>query len=182
MGIGIKNPNEFIYCRVYLISIKYVNATTRKPPTMSEEKKPSWTDDHIKYIKGLKSATEQQQLLVVLHEMGSRTASDEKKYRAIERAEKIAEKAAKARREASAYIQSEAKAKAAADRKARTHRLILQGALVDISGLQDRSHAEILGMLMAGAGTTDAARWEHWKIKGESMLAQRKDELGKLTA
>lgn len=149
---------------------------------MSEEKKPSWTDDHIKYIKGLTKASDQQKLLVLLHEIKDRTPSDEKKYRAIERAEKIAEKATKARRDAANYIQSEAKAKAAADRKARTHRLILQGALVDIAGLQERSHAEVLGMLMAGAGTTDAGRWEHWKIKGEAMLAQRKDELGKLTA
>jgi len=79
-----------------------------------------WVRDKIIYIKGLKAPSEQQQLLVLLTEKPIRTSTDEKKLAAIIRAEKAAEKAAKARTAATALIQAEKRAAALAERKART--------------------------------------------------------------
>lgn len=143
---------------------------------MSEEKKPTWTENHIAYIKGMTKSSEQQQLLVILHEMASRTPQDEKKYLAIERAEKAAERAAKARRDATNYINSEAKAKAAADKKVRDHHLIQIGALFEILDIDKRPAGELLGLLMAGASAANAdpTKWAAWKQRGDALLMQRK--------
>jgi hypothetical protein len=148
---------------------------------MSEKKPLLWIDSHIAYIKGLKSPTPQQSLLVILHEKPDKTPQDIKKYSAISRAEKASQRAVKARLVASSYIQSEEKAAKAAERKARTHRLILQGALIDIAGLDGRTHGEILGVLLAVAREQNPEKWLTWRERGDAMLATRKDELGKLT-
>jgi hypothetical protein len=47
-----------------------------------------WINDRIKYLKGLKSRNEQQELLVLLAEKPNRTAQDDKKFNTIIRAEK----------------------------------------------------------------------------------------------
>ena len=59
-----------------------------------------------------------------------------------------------------------------AERKERTHRLIQQGVLFDLAKLEDRSHAELLGILLAAATIEDAERWKNWKEKGEAKLKE----------
>lgn len=122
-----------------------------------------WLQDRVAYLKGLKSPNDQQALLVLLAEKPTRDAQDEKKLAALVRAEKAAIRAAKARQEAANLIHAEKRAAKEAERKARNHRLITQGVLFDLAGLEHRSKGELLGLLLAAAGTTDDQRWASWK-------------------
>lgn len=139
-----------------------------------------WLRDKIAYIKGLKAPSEQQQLLVLLTEKPVRTNTDEKKLAAIIRAEKAAEKAAKARIAATALIQAEKRAAALAERKARTHELCQSAGLMGLAGLVDTKtgtptidKAELLGALLGlvAVPTNDARRMQ-WKQAGATMLAK----------
>lgn len=135
-----------------------------------------WLQDRVAYLKGLKSPSDQQALLVLLAEKQQRTPQDEKKLAAIVRAEKASVKAAKARQDAANLINAEKKAAKEADRKARNHRLILQGVLFDLAGLENRSRGELLGLLLAAATTDDPQRWASWKAKGDALLAEKGEE------
>lgn len=135
-----------------------------------------WLQDRVAYLKGLKSPSDQQALLVLLAEKQQRTPQDEKKLAALARAEKASVKAAKARQDAANLINAEKKAAKEADRKARNHRLILQGVLFDLAGLENRSRGELLGLLLAASGTEDPQRWASWKAKGDALLAEKGEE------
>ena len=89
-----------------------------------------WLDDRVKYLKGLKSKNEQQELLVLLAEKPNRTAQDDKKFNAIIRAEKASLRATKARQDAANLINTEKKAAAKAERVARTHELCNSAGLL----------------------------------------------------
>lgn len=139
-----------------------------------------WLRDKIVYIKGLKAPSEQQQLLVLLTEKPVRTSTDEKKLAAIIRAEKAAEKAAKARIAATALIQAEKRAAALAERKACTHELCQSAGLMGLAGLVDTKtgkptidKAELLGALLglAAVPANDPRRMQ-WKQAGATMLAK----------
>lgn len=135
-----------------------------------------WLKDRVTYLKGLKSPGEQQALLVLLAEKSNRTPQDEKKLALLVRAEKSSIRTAKARQEASNLINAEKKTIAEAERKARNHRLILQGLLIDFAGLENRSRGELLGLLLAGSATNDPQKWEAWKAKGDALLAEKDDK------
>lgn len=136
----------------------------------------SWLKDRVAFLKGLKTRTEQQELLVLLAEKSDRTPQDTKKLVALEKAEKASIRAAKARQDVAKLINDEKKKKQADDRKARNHRLILQGVLVDLAGLEGRSRGEILGLLLAGGTTTDPQKWDAWRTKGDALLAEKEKE------
>ena len=136
-----------------------------------------WLQDRVAYIKGLKSPIDQQALLVMLAEKQQRTPQDEKKLAALVRAEKASVKAAKARQDAANLINAEKKAIKEADRKARNHRLIMQGVLFDLAGLENRSRGELLGLLLAASTTEDPQRWASWKAKGDALLAEKGEEI-----
>ena len=132
-----------------------------------------WLQDRIPYLKALKSPNDQQALLILLAEKQQRTKQEEKKLTALIRAEKANLRAAKARQAAANLINAEKKAAKELERKARNHRLILQGVLFDLAGLQNHSRGELLGLLLAAATTADPQRWESWKIKGDTLLAEK---------
>jgi len=139
-----------------------------------------WLKDKISYIKGLKSPSEQQQLLVLLAEKPVLDANDKKKVAAIIRAEKAAERAAKARTAATTLIQAEKRAAAAAERKARTHELCESAGLMGLAGLVDTKtgkptldRAELLGALLGLAGVpADHPKRQEWKQAGAALLAK----------
>ena len=135
-----------------------------------------WLKDRVAYLKGLKSPGDQQSLLVLLAEKQERTPQDEKKLVVLIRAEKASVKAAKARQDVANLINSEKRATKEADRKARNHRLILQGVLFDLAGLETRSQGELLGLLLDASGTDDPQRWASRKIKGDALLAEKNEE------
>src|SRR5664280_3306047 len=96
-----------------------------------------WLNDRVKYLNGLKSRNEQQELLVLLAEKTIRTAQDDKKFNAIIRAEKASLRATKTRQEAAKLINEENRAVAKAERTARTHELCNSAGLLILAGLVD---------------------------------------------
>ncbi|HGS8738437.1 TPA: conjugal transfer protein TraD [Enterococcus faecalis] len=137
----------------------------------------NWLQDRVTHLKGLKARSDQQELLVLLAEKNDRTPQDEKKLALLVKAEKAAIRAAKARTDAAALINSEKKVAAGAKRRARNHRLILQGLLLDFAGLENRDRGEVLGLLLAAANTEDPQRWASWKAKGDAVLQAKAGEL-----
>ena len=150
--------------------------------------KNDWLKDRVAYLKGLKSTGDQQKLLVKLAEKQQRTPQDNKKLDVLLRAEKASVKAVKARQDVANFINSEKKAANEAYRKARNHRLILQGVLFDLAGLETHSRGELLGLLLDISGSDDPQRWASWKAKGDALLAEKNEEsnsssdLGKSTS
>lgn len=144
---------------------------------MEQRDENYWLTARVTYLKGLKSRSDQQELLILLAEKTDRTPQDEKKLAVLAKAEKAAVRAAQARILATSLINSEKKAAKAAERKARNHRLILQGVLFDLAGLENRSQGELLGLLLAAASTEDPQRWASWKAKGDTLLAAKSGDL-----
>ena len=62
-------------------------------------------------------------------------------------------------------------------RRARTHRLVQQGILFDLVGLNTRSRGEMLGALIAAIASAKAnpEHWASWKAKGDAMLAEKEN-------
>jgi Conjugal transfer protein TraD len=94
-------------------------------------------------------------------------------FAALLRLEQANDRAAQARVAAAKLIQAERRQTQEAECKARTHRLIQQGVLFDLAGLETRSRSELLGVLLAAAKTDDPHRWATWKQAGDTLLAQK---------
>lgn len=146
----------------------------------ADKKERDWLGDRIKHIKGLKSPNDQQALLVALAEKDNRSDLEEKKLAALIRAERASVRAMKARQEAASLIYAEQREAASAARKQRTNRLILQGLLFDLAGLETRSRGELLGLLLSASTMTDQARWASWKERGDALLAEKSGALESL--
>ena len=137
-----------------------------------------WLMNRVAFLKGLKSSTEPQQLLVLLAEKPDRSAADNQLLAALVRLEQANDQAAQARLAATKLIQANKRQSAKAERKARAHRLIQQGVLFDLAGLAHRSRGELLGLLLAAAKTEDPQRWAAWKQAGDALLAEKGDAAG----
>lgn len=145
----------------------------------------SWLKDRVAHLKGLKSPSDQQALLVLLAEKPARTEQDEKKLVALVRAEKAAVRAAKARQQAANMINAERREAAAAAKKARDHEMYQAAGLLSLAGLVDKKtgkptvdRGELLGALLglAKVPPTDQRRTD-WKRAGDAVLAERSKEL-----
>ena len=139
-----------------------------------------WLKDRVAYLKGLKSRSEQQELLVLLAEKANRNAQDDKKFNAIIRAEKASQRAAKARQDAARLINEENRAVVKAERAARTHELCNAAGLLILAGLVDTKtgkptidKGELLGALLglAKVPSEDPRRLE-WKRAGDAILTK----------
>ena len=137
-----------------------------------------WLINRVAFLKGLKSYTEPQQLLVLLADKPDRSAADNQLLAALVRLEQANDRAAQARLAATKLIQANKRQSAKAERKARAHRLIQQGVLFDLAGLESRSRGELLGLLLAAAKTEDPQRWAAWKQAGDALLAEKGDATG----
>ena len=136
---------------------------------MSEKGNTQWLLERVEYLRKLKAPNEQQRLLMQLAEKPDRSSADDRNLAVLVRAEKADERLAKLRASAARVVSEEK----AATRKARNHRLIQQGLLFDLVGLESRDPAELAGALAALAEVDDPARWAQWKIKGQAILAQK---------
>ena len=132
-----------------------------------------WLMNRVAFLKGLKSCTEPQQLLVLLAEKPDRSAVDNQLLAALVRLEQANDRAAQARVAAVKLIRDGKRQSARAERKARAHRLIQQGVLFDLAGLESRSRGELLGLLLAATKTEDPQRWAAWKQAGDALLAEK---------
>ena len=136
---------------------------------MSENANARWLADRVAYLRQLKAPSEPQRLLMMLAEKPDRSPADDRHMAVLVRAEKADERFAKLRGLAAKVVSEE---KAAA-RKARNHRLIQQGLLFDLVGLESRDPAELAGALATLAELDDPARWAQWKTKGQTVLARK---------
>ena len=135
------------------------------------DKKQSWEEKRVQYIDGLKKPSEAQQLLAILFKKIDRTEAESKKLAALVKAEKANERALNANATITKMMNGE-KEEA---RRARTHRLVQQGILFDLVGLDTRSRGEMLGALIAAAASvkTNPEHWASWKVKGDALLAEK---------
>ena len=127
---------------------------------MSEKGNTQWLLERVEYLRKLKAPNEQQRLLMLLAEKLDRSPTDDRNLAVLVRAEKADERLAKLRASAARVVSEEK----AATRKARNHRLIQQGLLFDLVGLESRDPAELAGALAALAEVDDPSRWAQWKI------------------
>jgi hypothetical protein len=134
-----------------------------------------WLRQRVTSLKNLKTRTEPQQLLVLLAEKPDCSAADNQLLAALVRMEQANDRAAQARLAAVKLIRDGKRQSAKAERKARAHRLIQQGVLFDLAGLESRSRGELLGVLLAAAKTDDPQRWATWKQAGEALLTEKGD-------
>ncbi|MAS53778.1 MAG: hypothetical protein CMJ44_03965 [Pimelobacter sp.] len=142
-----------------------------------------WLAQRLDYVRGLKSPSDQQRLLLALAEMPERSATDERKLKALIRAEKAAERAQKAKADAARVVNAEKKEA----RKARDRELYQSAGLLILAGLVDtqtgkptRDKGELLGALMALAESDVASeKRAEWKRRGDELLASREKPAGK---
>jgi hypothetical protein len=140
-----------------------------------------WVNDRVLYLKGLKSRTEQQDLLLLLYDKQNKSAQDEKKLSLIIKAEKALVRASKARQEAAKFINDEKQAEKKAERKARDHELYNAAGLLIMAGLVDTKtgkptldKGELLGALLGLANLpADHQKRVEWKKVGDAVLAEK---------
>ena len=132
-----------------------------------------WLSNRVTYIQALKKPSEQQELLALLFEKPNRSAEEQKQLDILVKAERAGERAAQARVEEASLI-NQRKDEA---RKARTHRLITQGLLLDFSGLDDVDRGAVLGGLLSlREAMADPEKMSVWKRRGDELLAQKEDK------
>ena len=140
---------------------------------MTTESTPA--DDYLNhklaYLKGLKAPTQAQQLLILLAEKPDRTAEDDKQLAVLLRAERAVDRARAAQLQAAKLLGQ----RKDAERKARNHRLILQGLLIELAGLSDWDRGELLGALVAlrESQNVPPERRQQWKQRGDALLAEK---------
>ena len=103
--------------------------------------KKDWIAEHLAYLRGMKSPTATQRLLLQLSEVPERNRQEEREFAALIKLEQINERAAQAKVKAHKIIRD----KSESDRKERNHRLIMQGALIDLAGLDQIDRGVLLG-------------------------------------
>jgi hypothetical protein len=137
----------------------------------NDGKKQSWEEKRVQYIDGLKKPTEAQQLLSILFKKADRTEAENKKLAVLIKAEKATERALNA----NAVITKMLSGAKEEERRARNHRLIQQGILFDLVGLDTRSRGEMLGALIAAVASAKAnpEHWATWKAKGDALLTEK---------
>ena len=128
-----------------------------------------WRQQRLAYIRGLKNPTRHQKLLLVLVGHTERTDAETRKLEVLWRAERAEERAQATRTNAARVVNADDEAA----RKARNHRLIEQGALQDIAGLESWDRGTLLGALLGLAQINDPERLARWKAMGDAELALR---------
>ncbi len=114
------------------------------------DKTEDWVNNRVLYLKGLKSRTEQQNILIELFDKQHRTPQDDKKLNVLVRAEKAIERANKAKQAASNLIQATKTGKPTMDK--------------------DKLLGALLGLSKVPASDT---RQDEWKKAGAAKLAEQ---------
>ncbi len=133
-----------------------------------------WTASRLAYLHGLKAPSEHQRLLLVLADKEDRTADEERKLAALWRAEKAADRAQRAKANAARIVNADREA----ERKARTHRLIELGGLIELADVGSWDKGILLGALLGLAQVNDPERKARWKASGDARLADRERSNG----
>ena len=97
------------------------------------DKATAWLQARLAYIRGLKQPTDQQRLLLLLADLPAKTPDQDRQLAALIRAERAAERYARARGAAARVVDAEKRAA----RKARDHELYKSAGLMIMAGLVD---------------------------------------------
>lgn len=159
------------------------NASTNSELANSGTGKSNFLAERLNYIRGLKSPSNQQTLLMLLAEKPDRTADDERKLNALVRAEKAEVRAQKAKADAVRIVNAEKEA----ERKARDRELYQSAGLLILAGLVDSKtgkplmdRGELLGALLGLAKVPDGDhRRSEWKRHGDALIAEREMQKAK---
>jgi len=128
-----------------------------------------WTTQRLRHLRGLKALSDHQRTLLLLVDKSPRTDDDERKLAALIKAEKAAERAQKARANATRIINAEKRA----ERKAQDHLTIFKGALINWAVLEGRDLGELLGALLEFTESGMPEDRSRWKEQGDALLAKR---------
>jgi len=136
-----------------------------------------WLTNRLTYLRGLKSPSDQQRLLILLAEIPEPSTEETRKMTVLIRAEKAADRAQKARADGARIVNAE---KFAA-RKARDHELYQVAGLLSLAGLVDKhtgkpitDRGELLGALLGLAKVpADDGRRAEWKRAGDALLTEK---------
>jgi hypothetical protein len=139
--------------------------------------KDEWQEKRLEVLRGLKSPTEHQRLLLDLAATPSPTADETRKLDALWKAERAEVRARDLRGVAARIVDEEKRAA----RKARDHELYESAGLLILAGLVDTktgkpniNPAELLGALAGLAKVSaDDPRRSEWKRAGESLFTER---------
>lgn len=139
--------------------------------------------ERVVYLKGLKAISDQQALLVLLHDKPTRTDAENKKLVVLWRAEVAGMRASAARLKASNMLNAEDRAAKVKERKARDHELYQAAGLLILSGLVDSKmgipvidRGELLGALLGLSKVPhDDTRRAEWKRAGDALMAGGKN-------
>lgn len=142
---------------------------------MAEEKgtNTDWLTGHLAFLRGLKSPSDTQKLLLLLAAK-TRTTAEERTFSAIVKSEKAQERAKKAQAEVASLLATEA----AAERKARTHKLIQLGLLFSYAELDESPRDFLAGLLLLGASMPEQERQKLSEL-GADLLAKKEPKKGK---
>ena len=131
---------------------------------MEQAKTKTWGEKHIDMLKAQKTRNELQEMIVVLSEQPEKANQLE----VLLKSERAKERAKNAERAASKLLG----ASKAAERSARTHRLIQLGLLIEYAGLENRCRGAILGVLISSA-QYKPEQWDSLRGLGERRLAEK---------
>lgn len=150
-----------------------------------KHKDPKWRLQQIQQIRVLTARTPAQQLISDLaHITGevpdersppptaAATLKDRKDLDALLRAQAAQQRVTEIANRAQRLVRGVTQARNKSARQVRNKRLIDHGLLVELAGLQERTPAELLGLLLAGR-SADPTRWAQWAASGAKRLAER---------
>lgn len=135
-----------------------------------------WFIARLAYLSGLKAPNDQQKLMLELAKKVSLTDDEQRKMKALIRAEKAAERALKARADVAKIVNAEKALK----RKARDHALYQAAGLMIVGKLVDTKTGEpfmqpdeLLGALLEVAQAAQSPdKRAAWKAKGAEAFKQ----------
>lgn len=142
-------------------------ADTAEEKSEKQADKKDWMASHIQYLSALKAPTDAQKLLLLLAAK-TRTAAEERTFSAIVKSEKAQERAKKAQAEVASLLATEA----AAERKARTHKLIQFGLLFSYAGIEDAPREFLAGLAVFGTKMDESMKREVMAL-GADLLATK---------
>ena len=135
-----------------------------------------WFIARLAYLSGLKAPNDQQKLMLELAKKVTLTDDEQRKMKALIRAEKAAERALKARADVAKIVNAEKALK----RKARDHALYQAAGLMIVGKLVDTKTGEpfmqpdeLLGALLEVAQAAQSPdKRAAWKAKGAEAFKQ----------
>jgi hypothetical protein len=141
-----------------------------------QTKGEAWLAGRVSYIRGLKQPSREQELLVLLAELPTRTPEQNRQLAALIRAERAAERLLKARAAAVRVVDAEKRAA----RKARDHELYKSAGLMILAGLVDSKTGQpIMGpeVLLGGLARlaeiiADPGQRSRFQERGRELLQQ----------